>query len=96
VDRVADGEQTIGQFLTELSDDPDRLEAYFEDPAAVVLDSGLSEEDQKLILSGDMNRIGTALSEEFPDEDFLERKPVKAFIPWPLWPILRPVKRVDY
>jgi hypothetical protein len=87
--------QTIGQFLEELSADPERLEAYFEDPAAVVLESRLSKDDQKLILSGDTERIGKALSEELEDDDFLARRPVKAIIPWPLWPILRPVKKID-
>jgi hypothetical protein len=92
---VADEEQKISEFLIELSEDPARLEAYFENPADVVLDSKLSKDNQKLILSGDVDRISAALQEELPEADFAHGR-VRTIIPWPVWPILRPVRRVDY
>lgn len=48
--------KSIGEFLIELGEDPDRLAAYKQDPRGVLAESGLSEEHQQALLSGEVRR----------------------------------------
>jgi Aromatic-ring-opening dioxygenase LigAB, LigA subunit len=55
----------IGEFLTELADDPELLGRYREDPEAVLAESGLTEEQQEIVRSNDLARIRDAVRAEY-------------------------------
>jgi hypothetical protein len=56
----------IGEFLLELADDPERLDEYARDPANFLRrQSDLTEEQQEILLSRDLNRIRDAIRDEY-------------------------------
>jgi hypothetical protein len=86
-------EPKVGEFLIRLHEEPALLEAYFRNPRAVVaVESGLSKEQQAMVLSQDPAGIQTALQREYPDLNFASQawRPIK--LPWPI-KIPRPIKR---
>jgi hypothetical protein len=54
----------LTDFLLELAQDPEKADAFKENPRQVMADAGLSEEDQELLLSGDPQAIRNAIDEE--------------------------------
>lgn len=54
----------LTDFLLELAQDPEKAEAFKKDPDKVMAEAGLSEEDQKLLRSGDPQAIREAIDEE--------------------------------
>jgi hypothetical protein len=77
-------EQSIGDFLIDLSADQERLEAYHEDAGRVLADSGLSGRQQAILLTGDR----LSLEETVGGELAAGERPV------PRPP--RPIRRVGY
>jgi hypothetical protein len=58
---------SVGEFLIRLGEDPDLLPRFKKDPYGVMEEAGLSDEQQELIMSGDVRRIQAQLGQEFPD-----------------------------
>jgi hypothetical protein len=54
----------IGEFLLEL-EKHHRFDAYRQDPAKVLKDSGLSKEQQEILLSNDLHKIREAIHHEY-------------------------------
>ncbi|HEY7562689.1 MAG TPA: hypothetical protein VH650_10985 [Gaiellaceae bacterium] len=77
-------EQSIGDFLIDLSADQERLEAYHENAGRVLADSGLSGRQQAILLTGDRLSL-----EETVDRELAARER-----PVPRPP--RPIRRVGY
>ena len=89
-------EKTIGDFLIELSVNPELLDDYWNDPEGVVRDrSGLSTDKQEIVLTNDPSAIVAALEEEYPGEhlDWAWR-PIRVL--WQLSRPPKPIKRIDY
>jgi hypothetical protein len=59
--------ESVSEFLIRLGEDPDLLARYYEDKRGVLAESGLSEEQQELIVSGDVQRIQAELQQEHPE-----------------------------
>lgn len=55
---------TIGQYLTQLSENADLVEAYRRNPERAMRDAGLSEANRDLILAGDIKKIREAIQED--------------------------------
>jgi hypothetical protein len=55
----------IGEFLLELSKENDRIAAYLQDPIKELEDSGLTDEQKEILLSNDLERIRSAVREEY-------------------------------
>jgi hypothetical protein len=68
---MAEGPKLIGEFLSELADDPDKLQAYLENPEQVMQEAGLTEEQRETLLSNDLNRIKDAIREEYGKAEVL-------------------------
>jgi hypothetical protein len=68
---MAAGPMLIGEFLSELADDPDKLQAYLENPEQVMQEAGLTEEQRETLLSNDLNRIKGAIREEYGKAEVL-------------------------
>jgi hypothetical protein len=68
----------IGEFLIRLSEDPDLLREFYEDPKRVIEESELSEEKREILLSEDALRIQDEVRAEYPARDifFLFFRPV--------------------
>jgi hypothetical protein len=58
---------SVGEFLIRLGEDPDLLPRFKKHPYEVMGEAGLSEEQQALIMSGDVGRIRGELEREFPN-----------------------------
>ena len=54
----------ITDFLNALADDPDKELLFDQEPVAVMAESGLSEDHQRLILRGTVREIRAAIKEE--------------------------------
>jgi hypothetical protein len=52
---------SLTDFLIDLAQDPQKTEAFKENPRQVMSDAGLSKEDQDLLLSGDPQAISEAV-----------------------------------
>lgn len=57
-------EQSIGDFLIDLSADQERLEAYHEDAGRILADSGLSGRQRAILLAGDRLSLEETLETE--------------------------------
>ena len=55
---------TLTDFLLNLAEDPRQAEAFKANPRQVLEESGLSEEDQKILLSGDPQAIRAAIDSD--------------------------------
>jgi hypothetical protein len=77
-------EQSIGDFLIDLSADQERLEAYHENAGLVLAGSGLSGRQQAILMTGDR----LSLEETVGGELAARQRPV------PKPP--RPIRRVGY
>jgi Cft2 family RNA processing exonuclease len=77
-------EQSIGDFLIDLSADQERLEAYHENAGQVLAGSGLSGRQQAILMTGDRLSL-----EETVDRELAARER-----PVPKPP--RPIRRVGY
>jgi hypothetical protein len=83
---------TIGDFLKDLSDDPDLLVAYHENPTAVLAAREISDPDKEILLSDDPAELLNALRREFPGENFFEEQWRPIRFPLPI-PRPRPIRR---
>ncbi len=54
----------LTDFLLELVQNPEKAEAFRKDPNKVMAEAGLSEEDQKLLRSGDPQAIRAAIDKD--------------------------------
>jgi hypothetical protein len=68
---MAAGSKLIGEFLSELADDPDKLQAYLENPEQVMQEAGLTQEQRETLLSNDLNRVKQAIREEYGKAEVL-------------------------
>jgi hypothetical protein len=55
-------------FLWRLSDDPDLIGEYTQDPEAVLATAGLSAEGREAIKSGDLGAVRSAVAAELGEE----------------------------
>jgi hypothetical protein len=62
---MANDTKLIGEFLSELADDQDKLHTYLEQPEVAVEASGLHAEQREIVLSNDPVRIKEAINEEY-------------------------------
>ncbi len=60
---------SVGEFLIRLGEDPDLLVRFKKQPYEVMGETGLSDEQQALIMSGDVRRIQAELQGEFPNAE---------------------------
>ena len=58
---------TIGQYLTQLSENADLVEAYKRNPERAMKEAGLSEANRDMILEGDIEGIRAAIQQDFGD-----------------------------
>ena len=66
------GQKLIGEFLTELAEDVDKLRAYLgEDRDDLLRGSGLSDEQQEILRSNDLKRIRDAIRAEYSGAQIL-------------------------
>ena len=68
---MAEAPKLIGEFLSELAENPDTLQAYIASPEQALLVSGLTEEQQETLLSNDLNRIKDAIRVEYGKAEVL-------------------------
>jgi hypothetical protein len=61
------GSMTIGQYLTQLAENPDLVEAFKQNPERAMTESGLSAADRDMILEGDIEKIRQAIQADFGD-----------------------------
>jgi len=89
---MAEEEPQIGTFLIRLSEDPETLERFLEDPEEIIMGAEELREDRKreVLLSGDPNLIMEELRLEYPGVDVEAWRPIHfpIFI-WPQGPIHR-------
>jgi hypothetical protein len=71
----------IGDFLLELAEDPDLLARYRDDPARVLAESGLTDEQQEILRSNDLKRIRDAIRAEYQEAQVI-------LVPWPMMNII--------
>lgn len=62
---------SLYDFLAGTSEDPDKLEAYRNDPETAMSDANLTDEHKEALRSGDRGRVEQALN----DEGLSEGKP---------------------
>ncbi len=79
-----EGSISIGQYVVQVSQDPERARAFRENPERAMSAAGLSEEDRDLILSGNTERVRRAIYEEFGEDAKV------TFMVW-TWPITWPI-----
>jgi hypothetical protein len=60
------GENKLVEFLIEVADARELLEAYFRDPEAVMTEAGLSEAEKALIRAGELDAILAAVESRYP------------------------------
>jgi hypothetical protein len=77
-------EQSIGDFLIDLSTDQERLEAYHENAGRVLADSGLNGRQQAILLTGDRLSVEETIGGELAARERPVPKPP------------RPIRRVGY
>jgi hypothetical protein len=80
---MAEAPKLIGEFLSELAEDQELLNAYLDNQRATLDKSGLSAEQRDVLLSNDLARIREAIREEYAKAQVL-------VFPIPLQHILAP------
>lgn len=55
---------SLTTFLLDLAQDPQKTEAFKQNPKQTMMDAGLSEDDQSLLLSGNPQAIQQAIDTE--------------------------------
>jgi hypothetical protein len=55
----------IGEFLSGLVEDNDKLQAYLSHPEKALKDSGLTESQQRLLIAGDAKAIRAEIKKEY-------------------------------
>jgi hypothetical protein len=58
---------SVGEFLIRLGEESDLLARFKQDPYPVMAEAGLSDEQQALIMSGDVKRVQAELQQEYPN-----------------------------
>jgi hypothetical protein len=71
----------IGDFLLELAEDAELLARYRDDPARVLAESGLTDEQQEILRSNDLKRIRDAIRAEYQEAKVI-------LVPWPMMNII--------
>jgi hypothetical protein len=71
----------IGDFLLELAEDAELLARYRDDPAQVLAESGLTDEQQEILRSNDLKRIRDAIRAEYQQAKVI-------VVPWPMMNII--------
>ena len=61
----------IGEFLLELNSSTRKLKRFFEDPDAVLAESGLTPKQQRIVKSGNLRRIRDEIRKEYGSAEFL-------------------------
>ncbi len=90
--------QELKNYLVELATDLDRLSAFISDPGKAAQDAGLSDDDHKVLLSGDQNRIYAAVASPAPEAPTQTQQqstyptvgssqPIAYLTPWGQWVI---------
>ncbi|MCW0190555.1 MAG: hypothetical protein OJJ55_04575 [Rhodococcus sp.] len=54
----------LKQVLTRLSEEPEYLSRFKSSPEEIMTEAGLSEEDKTILITGDVNRMRAALTDE--------------------------------
>lgn len=80
----------IGEYLIEVSEHPEQLEEYYDNPKAALTKAGLTDEQQEIVLSDDPAKILTVLQDEYPELRFESEawKPIRRPLPFP-----RPIRK---
>jgi hypothetical protein len=75
----------IGDFLTDLSENPDRLEQFLDDPEAIINSAEELRDERKkeILLSGDPRLILEELQVEYPGEPVEAWRPIR--VPIFIW-----------
>jgi len=68
---VAAPPKLIGEFLLELNSNTRKLKRFFEDPDAVLAESGLTPKQQRIVKSGNLRRIRDEIRKEYGSAEFL-------------------------
>ena len=68
---MANAPKLIGEFLSELAESQDLLNAYLEDPDKAMKEFGLSDAQRDTMLSNDLGRIRDAIREEYHKAEIL-------------------------
>jgi hypothetical protein len=66
---MATMQQSLGDFLVRLGDDPELFEEYTRNRDGVLEREGLTPADRKAILSGDIRELRTRLRKEYAEPD---------------------------
>ncbi|HSM57358.1 MAG TPA: IniB N-terminal domain-containing protein [Candidatus Sulfomarinibacteraceae bacterium] len=62
---------SLTDFLLDLAQDPQKAEAFKENPKEMMAEAGLSDEDQELLLSGDPQAIKEAIDTDKTAGEFV-------------------------
>jgi hypothetical protein len=68
---VAAPPKLIGEFLLELNSSTRKLKRFFEDPDAVLAESGLTPKQQRIVKSGNLRRIRDEIRKEYGSAEYL-------------------------
>jgi hypothetical protein len=71
----------LGEYQLELQQDPDTRNRYDEDQRSALRDSGLTEDQQAILLSRDLARIKDAVDAEYREADDADPDPTDRS-PW--------------
>ena len=58
--------QHVAKFLLDVAGDPEKHAAWKEDPKGTMTAAGIDDEDQKVLMSGDLQQVRTHLGEDDP------------------------------
>jgi hypothetical protein len=61
----------IGEFLLELNTNTRKLKRFFDDPDAVLEESGLTPKQQRIVKSGNLRRIRDEIRKEYGSAEYL-------------------------
>lgn len=86
--------EQLKNYLVQIAFDLERLDAFISDPMKAAAESGLSEDDQSILFSGDQNRIYAAIAappastqptqqQNAPSESWSQ--PIAYLSPWGQW-----------
>ena len=64
-------QKLIGEFLADLTEDPSLLKEYARDQKGVLERSGLTKQQQEVLLTNDLKKIRNAIRDEYKKADLI-------------------------
>jgi hypothetical protein len=64
-------QKLIGEFLADLTEDPSLLKEYARDQKGVLERSGLTKQQQDVLLTNDLKKIRNAIRDEYKKADLI-------------------------